>query len=1407
MLIGIMTAHSIFSFLFRPIRQHGLPKMSRDRLFMTASAAIGLCAALSASVRFATSFGRILPWILAAGHAFTLCREIMTAKPCRSVIDGAASSALLVIVEGINGSQNLESSDATPQSLVTILLSILLLAIFLSVPRERSKLPQGRSVDRQNTACLIEVLFFLWPRKVFRLQDLRQRDINLLPLLPVRLRTSTLTENHRRFASRFSTHRLGFVLLKEYSGALILQSSFSILNSLAALGPNLILYRLLQHLGGERESGTREKMFLASLLGLSHLLPVIISSWMKWIGTSMIDVPMRYTLASLTYQKVLSLPTITLSAEEKEAQSMATLLHMNALSARACSAFPILHRVVGLFTQLIFTTVVLIALVRWQSVAIAIAAALSITPLTMEFMNRWTASLFQIWKLMSSRNATLRDALLAIRQIKLSAAEACWKQKIYQIRDKEVRGYSDIAFLRFWMEIIGDISPAVLSGLPVYLYAQQSHELTASVAFTFISLFKDLQSQLWAIPQELPRIRAGWNSAGELDAFLRKEEMKDSQFVSSSVLSLRNATITWHTKGNDTAAFQLRNVQAEFPAGELSIVTGKTGSGKSLLLSALAGEAKILSGDICRPCSSKSEHTEEYHAENWTKPGSFALVSQNPWMDNATIQDNILFGLPMDAQRYSHVLYCCALDKDLLNFKDGDMTVITIKGVSLSGGQRSRIALARALYSRASFLLMDDVLSAVDAEVRKWIVEKALCGSLSRGRTRILVTHHEDQVHSEISYRLLIQDQTGVGEIVPKKTPPSITQSTQASSLADDGFSFDSLRRSPDKKATDTPAQASKPDAAEETFRLAPYIMYFNASGGAVNWLLAIFLLAICEWNTISVSLSLERWVSEGEKPREPSTPYSLSPGQAYMVMSALTTLTMSIRGLFMFRLYRAASKKLFYRMMEHIFGAPLRWLESTSHGDILQRCDRDIRIVDEDLTYSIGAFLALCSQLITVLLSSASLSLYSTPAMIALFWLFLKIGKKLIPATKYLTSVYSKTTSAFAQHRSSLYALDGLSTVRTYGVKNHFSQRANKLLDDMASATWYNSLHSVVTEFQLGLLGAIYVALSCYTIIASNAKGGAAGAALSFAVQLGSTVSALLQHISSMDSSLRTAERVHEYGCLEQEPMDGLNMDTSWPDKGDLVVSHYVAGYGPGLSDALRDVSFIIRPGETVGVVGRTGAGKSTLALAFARLIERRHGSILIDSVDISRVKLEVLRNRILTIPQDPHLFRGSLRATIDPDNVYSDEELVASLQQYRFFSVAASAKKESDAEIPDLSFMVNDGGSNLSQGQRQILCLIKAILSRKKIIILDEATSAVDMETDAVIQTMIQEALHDSTVMVIAHRLATVCQLDKVLVMQDGKVVEFGKPAELYRQKGQFWGLVNHSIDKEDLVRSFAL
>lgn len=595
-------------------------------------------------------------------------------------------------------------------------------------------------------------------------------------------------------------------------------------------------------------------------------------------------------------------------------------------------------------------------------------------PLTTVGMKHWGTLLSRQWRFASDRRDVLQDALMIIRHIKISASEPSWKQKLFDIREKELQEGRNLAWFMFFFVIVGNISPTLLSGVPIYIFAWQGNPLTASVAFTFIGLFKTLQGKMFAIPQELPRIRSCWGNLGTLEALLKREDMDTSHIVPSDILAFKDASITWHGSESSNNAFRLERLEAEFPTGTLSIVTGKTGSGKSLLLSALAGEASMLSGNIHRPEPSIQDDFEE--PGDWLLPGRMALVTQTPWMANMTIQDNILFGLPMDPERYALVLHSCALDKDLAMFKDGDATLIAIKGVTLSGGQRSRIALARALYSRATILLMDDVLSAVDAEVREWIVEKALCGRLARGRTRVLVTHHVAQVLSKASYRLHIHDQTAQGELLRPNATESVPDNDFGDiSLGETGRPANlekSGKQNDQPRVAEEPAHSADLDQIPDSYSwLNRYKIYFHATGGTPSWLLALVAVLACEYASISAYRSLKNWVTQEDSALVPGAGrYFISRGVLYFLLSTVKIISISVRGSAWFRLKMTASRTLFTNMTNHLFGARLQWLESKSHGGILRRFGPDVRLLDDRLIHDVGFVIDSIAGLCTILLA-----------------------------------------------------------------------------------------------------------------------------------------------------------------------------------------------------------------------------------------------------------------------------------------------------------------------------------------------------------------------------------------------------------------------------------------------------
>lgn len=598
-------------------------------------------------------------------------------------------------------------------------------------------------------------------------------------------------------------------------------------------------------------------------------------------------------------------------------------------------------------------------------------------PLTTVFAKRYSKASAASRKLHERQASFVSSALLSIRQIKLSVEESHWTERIKETRDKELAMIWSSATWMSLLVIASNISPVILAGAPIYVFTLLGNTLTAPVAFTSISLFKEIQSGMSMLRITLPDLLEYRDCLRRLESYLASPEIAESVVTPAEHVSLTKAEIAWYSDHDAEEAFTLNNVSVEFPTGELSIITGKTGSGKSLLLSAIAGEVKLISGVIKRPCPNGDLDFETRTKRDWIQPGQVAYISQNPWMANTSIRENILFGLPFDAARYGHALHSCALEKDLESLADGEATLVGIKGAALSGGQRWRIALARALYSCASLLLLDDVMSAVDPEVRQWIVDKALCGDLAKGRTRILVTHHASHDSSQIiekaAYHVEVSDRTA--QVQPQN------QSTAFDTKSDQRMPHAyNICASPitSKCPTGIRSLPSRNIAAKEVVRKktsqvpqAAYMTYFKASGGISNWLLVLAAIITYEGVSLYMSQWLKVWTSPSMRGNHDDMYTSiLSPGTMYITASTLECIMDSARCLVWYTIGIHASKNLSSVMVERVFGADLQWLESVSHGEILTLFGEEMDQVNDQLPHALGFVIENRFTLVTIIFS-----------------------------------------------------------------------------------------------------------------------------------------------------------------------------------------------------------------------------------------------------------------------------------------------------------------------------------------------------------------------------------------------------------------------------------------------------
>ena len=1114
--------------------------------------------------------------------------------------------------------------------------------------------------------------------------------------------------------------------------------------------------------------------------------------------------------------------------------------------------------------------------------------ALPVQTSIMKFLLK-TRRKVMVWT--DKRAKLLQEILGGMRIVKFMAWENPFLDRLWQIRHKEMTFIRQLLTVRAGMMAFALSLPTLAAILAFVTYSLTAHHLDPATIFSVVTLFQLMRMPLMIWPMSLSTSADALNGLARLQAVFEAEVITEERVVDPTMaegIRIEHASFTWDlpppvdekagkkagrfaaAKARKAAAkkkkqdtqnaarlaeaemagtptklaeagkagpmgagekvnnpsipgadeptqtqpvqrvFKLNDIDVNIPRGSLTAIVGSIGSGKSSLLQGLMGEMRRTEGKVIFS-------------------GSTALCSQTPWIQNATVRENILFGQPWDEERYWATIHDASLEADLEMLDDGDGTEIGEKGITLSGGQKQRVNIARALYFNADIIGLDDPLSALDAGVGKAVFTNAILGALA-GKTRILVTH---ALHflPQVDYILFMDEgritEQGTFEELrsrpegafarlirefgsEEKNEEEAENEEQAVDLASKVKVYE---RANMVARTDAQKLMQTEERETGTMGIKTYLAYFAAGRGAIT---IPFLLLACAFfmaSYIMTSFWLVYW-QEGK--------WGLSNGVYMGIYSGLgiaSAFSAFCMGFSNATLNFFASRRLHDSAIRRVIFAPQWFFDTTPLGRIMNRFSKDIDTIDNTLPDAMRMAVSTISNIIGATILIAIIKPYFLIAMFGVTLLYIHNAR-----FYRRSSIEFKRIDAIL--RSSLYShfsesLSGIATIRAYGEVDEFCKE-NVVRMDLENRAYYPTIvNQRWLGIRLDMLGSLLSFCVGIIVICSHSiSPSQAGLALSTMVTVQQSYSWLVRQIAEVENDLVGAERIMYYAnALEQEPahvIEDTQPPPSWPSEGCLEFKDVRMKYREELPDVLKGLTLSVRASEKIGVVGRTGAGKSSIMMALFRIAELSGGQITLDGVDISEIGLTDLRSAISIIPQDPLLFSGTLRSNIDPFTTKSDAELYDALRRAHLVhntprpssdQLGATTPPDDDQQVSrrfTLDTAIEEEGSNLSVGERSLVSLARALVRDTKILVLDEATASVDVETDSKIQETIRTQFANRTLLCIAHRLRTILSYDRILVMADGKVEEFDTPENLFKAGGSFHDMCDKSSITLDDIRT---
>ncbi|KAF2001413.1 multidrug resistance-like protein [Amniculicola lignicola CBS 123094] len=1113
----------------------------------------------------------------------------------------------------------------------------------------------------------------------------------------------------------------------------------------------------------------------------------------------------RGTLVSAIYTK-----TVGISITAIDDSAAVTL--MSADVERLIMGLRGLHDLWANVVQFAFATWLLEVRLGWACVGpiLVVLATLVITGLSANFANKfqlqWVA---QIQK----RVGTISSVLGHIKGIKMSGLSSRLTTLIQGLRMNEMKEAE-----KYWLveSITSGLAfiPMMLSPVATFAFyaiisAKEGSTLDAPKLFASLALLLLITQPLLGVLQDIVQLRSTFGCIERIEKFLvaetrsdhrlqmsntsqptasSVEELSDAwqmsrddielvgaaqgipnpeeQNLSSDVVRIQSGSFAW-SKGGSAV---VRDVDVSIRRSQLTMLIGPVASGKSTLLKAILGESFTTEGFVY------SSHHEAAYCE------------QTPWLINASVQNNIIGFSVLDQELYKTVIHCCDLEQDIATFPNGHDTLIGSKGISLSTGQKQRVAIARAVYARKPFVIFDDVFSGLDVHTQKKVFMRVLgpTGLLKKWDSTVLVATHAVNLLPYSDHIIALSSE---GVIAEQGSFQDLTATDGYvrqfySEHLDNHAITEGLSEAPSSAGKDTPsANVTPADASVDKLRQLGDWSVYNYYFKTIGWLTTtLFLfLALC-WAFFQTfpTVWLKWFADSNARESNKRTGYYLGVYTVLQVSGLVAMFAFCI-------IAKRSGLRLHETILKTVMAAPMSFFSKTDTGSITNRFSQDMSLLDRQLPFSVlvvaATFLTVLGQIGLI----ASASYYIAASFPALFAMYYFVQKYYLRTSRQMRFLdLEEKAPVYTQF---IESLEGLATIRAFSWEKA-SIAHNHALVDKSQKPFYlmfmiQTWLTLVLDLISTALAVIVVAISVK--LRDTISVGYTGVSLTQIIAFTATLNLAIMFWTQMETSIGAVARVKQFEAqTENENQLGESSEppADWPSQGLIEVNDLTVSYGIEQSrNALDGASMSIQPGEKLAIVGRTGSGKSTLLLALFRMIEITSGRIIIDGIDISTISRQTLRSRLNAIGEDMFFLSGSIRLNLDPHIQATDNQLRSVLEKVALWDVIESAGGL-DTEFSD---------ELLSHGQRQVFCLARALLRPGNIVVMDEVTSSLDRETDALMQRVIREEFKGKTVLTIAHRVDTVLDYDGIVVLGDGKVVEVGAPSELVtREGGVFRGMV---------------